>query len=336
MPENDYIKSIIDSIISSENFDPQTKASMLSVLEVATDEVRKGKKIVDNPSNMLFDKNIIKSIDGLSSSPKVACQGLPGSYSHIACKQAFQEPDITFLEDFEDVTKSVSKGEYDFGILPVENSSVGPVDNIIEFICKYNCYITYCFPVKIEHCICAPKGAKKENIKTVHSHPQSIKQSSSYIKSHGFDVVKESNNAVAAKVVSNLNDVSTASICSTLCAKIYNLDILEYEIQDFKENYTRFIVFSKDALILPDANTISIAVNFANQTGALNRFLTLFSIFNLDLTQIQSLPIGGADFDIRFHLDFKGNVFHNNVKNLLGYMYDIYDDFQFLGNFMNL
>lgn len=327
------IESFHDGLLLIHGTNRKFVEPMMSTLGDIMQEIENSSNIIGNKSSLLREKNPIVKIDALPKNATVACQGVAGAYQHIATNQLFLQPEITFTEQFEEVCELVESRQVEFGLLPFENSSAGDVANVIEYICKHNCYINTMIQIKIDHCLAAPKGAERSEITTVYSHPQAIAQSSEYIKKHRMKAVQEPNTAIAAKKVAEKGSRFEACICSKLGAEMYGLDVLEESIQNSDENYTRFVCFGKDAYILPNAKYVSIATSFPNQPSSLNRFLTKFSIFGLDLTKIQSMPIGGADFNVRFHLDFKGEINNQEVESLLGHMYDSYRDFQFLGNY---
>lgn len=330
------VKLITDTLSSSPNMDGKTLLQMESVMINSISQIEATADIMANPSDLLKTKNKFISLENLPNSAKVACQGVQGAYSNIAACTLFEEPDIEFYQFFEDVTNAVSTGEVEYGILPIENSSAGSVEEVVEFVCEYGCYINSLIQIKVEHCLAAAPGVKFKDIKRVYSHPQALMQTADFIKRNSFNKIATSNTAVAAKTIAEEQKNDQACLCSELSARIYGLEIIKKGVQDQNDNYTRFICISKDAVLLPGADIISVALSFPNQPGALGSLLTMFSIFNLDLTKIQSMPIGGADFNVRFHLDFTGNINDSRVENLLGHMYNIYSDFQFLGNFRKI
>lgn len=328
-------ESLLAMLADRQEHSPADKY-MLDVLKNTIKEIETCEGIIARPSNALFERNTIVRLQKLPLSPKVGCQGVEGAYSNIAANKMFAEPKITFYENFSDVTQAVSTGEVEFGVLPLENSTAGAVEDVIEYIRRDNCYISMMDKVEINHCLCGVKGGTLGQIKEVYSHPQALKQASNFIKANGYKDVKASNTAVAAKLVAQKGDVSLGCICSRLSAEIYGLEIIKEGVQNFNTNYTRFIVISSEPVVLEGANRVALSLSFPNRPGELNKLLTKFSVFNLDLTKIQSLPIGGTDFHVRFHLDFKGNIGDWGVGNLLGHMYEEYSDFRFLGNYLSV
>ena len=141
-----------------------------------------------------------------------------------------------------------------------------------------------------------------------------------------------SNTAMAAKYVSE-SDEPAAAICSVKSAELYGLQILESGIQDSGENYTRFMCISKIMQLHENANMISIAVAISNQPGSLYKLLTAFSAAGVDLTKIESKPIGTKNFDVIFYIDFLGNLRSPLIYHLINNLAGEFPYFKFLGNY---
>lgn len=281
----------------------------------------------------LLEQNPVHRLDKLPPNAVVACAGVEGAYGHIACERLFAQPHIHFYEQFEDVFRAVSRGEVEYGVLPVENSSAGQVGQVLEHVSVYNFYVNSTVQIKCEHCLCVRPGTHREEIAAVLSHPQALAQSRRFLEREGLVSKEYSNTAAAAKLVSESSE-KLACICSTRGARLHNLTVLQENIQDFDENYTRFMCISARNILLPGADTVSITLAFPNEPGYLNKLLTRFAVCNLDLSKIQSMPIASRDFDVRFHLDFAGSIEDERVIYLLGGMYEEFKYFKFLGNFL--
>lgn len=268
-----------------------------------------------------------------SYSGVVTCQGVAGAYSEIAARQLFNKGDIRFVEKFEDVFLSVSNGETDFGVVPVENSLAGSVYEIYDLLTKYNLYIAAEQTIAVKHCLAAPVGASINSIAKVYSHPQALNQCSNFINEHGYDSISCLNTADAAKNIAKNGDCACAAICSQEAAENYGLDVLVSGIQNSTANQTRFIVISKRLIIDPSANKISLSFSLPHQSGSLVAALSRFSVRGLDLTKIESRPMRSGQFEYLFYVDFTGNVFENDIISLLCSICEDYPQFNFLGNF---
>lgn len=268
----------------------------------------------------------------MSSGGMVGCQGTSGSNSETAARKLFPENEISFYSEFEDVFRAVEKGEIEYGIIPIHNSTAGSVTQNYDLIRKYNVFIARTVKVEITNCLAAKKGIAFEDIKKVYSHPQALKQCSVYLRESGFEPVESKNTATAAKYVSESN-CPCGAICSENCARLYGLNILKRNISNVIPNYTRFICITKNFRLSEDAKTISVTLEIPNIKGSLYRLLTKFFVNDMDLEKIESRPIADGSFDVRFFLDFAGNVGDDKVKSLLVELTDELYDFKFLGNF---
>lgn len=265
---------------------------------------------------------------------KIACQGTVGAYSHLAAKQFFgDDVEPLFFAKFQDVFDAVTEGYTDFGVLPIENTTAGAVDDVYDLLTRHGFYIVGETDVDINHCLLAPKGAKMQDIKEVYAHPQALSQCARYLQRHGFETNEYSNNAVAAKNVARWNDKSKAAIASSVAGKKFDMEILEEDIQDIDGNQTRFIVISKNMVIRDGADKISLTFSLPHQTGSLYRVLSRFSANGMNISKIESRPLKGQNFQYRFYLDFNGNVHDEKVCALICALSTEMSGFKFLGNY---
>ena len=282
---------------------------------------------------LLKEKDFIRPLPlNMNCTGKIGCQGTSGSNSEAAARKLFSENEIVFYQEFEDVFEAVEKGDIQFGIIPIHNSTAGSVTQNYDLMRKYNVFIAKTVKVEITNCLAVKKGAKIENIKKVYSHPQALKQCSGFLKKSGFEPVESKNTATAAKDVSE-SGFDCGAICSESCAKLYDMEIIESNISNVIPNFTRFICISKDFLISDDANTIAVTLELPNSKGSLYRLLTKFFVNNMNLEKIENRPIADGSFDVIFYLDFTGNINNPQVKSLLTELSDELEYFKFLGNY---
>lgn len=278
--------------------------------------------------------------NGLVSFPincSVACQGVPGAYSQQAVEKMVEIPNTMFMKDWDSVFNAVEKGLCKFGVLPIENSSVGSVDTVYDLISKHNCYIVRCAKIRIQHYLLAKKGTKLEDIKEIFSHEQAIGQCSIFLKKiPNVKITVVNNTAVAAKTVMESDRTDVACICSRECAGIYGLSVVEPNIHDNENNYTRFIAIAKQLEIYEGANKISITVNLAHEPGSLNKMLNRFSTLGLNLTKLESRPIGSSQFEFNFYFDFDADITRPEVQNLVAELDNTCDRFVFLGAYQEI
>lgn len=264
---------------------------------------------------------------------KVACQGIRGANSHIACNEFFEEPDIDFYKTFADVFKAVEEDKADFGVLPVENTSGGSVSDVYDLLMSHNFYIVSAKALTISHNLCALRQSEFSDIEQVWSHPQALTQCSSFICDNDLTPIAYPNTAIAAKKVMDEKRLNCAAICTTQAAEEYGLKVLKENIQDYNKNTTRFIVISKKPYISENANKISLCFNVEHEEGALSKVLNMFSLLGLNLTKIESRPMKNAEFDYLFYLDFTGNLHDKSVVDFLCTLSEEVKVFSFMGNY---
>ncbi|MCM1284841.1 MAG: prephenate dehydratase [Acetobacter sp.] len=287
-----------------------------------------GKELRDSIKTSFGDENLS------AKGGCVACQGVDGAYSGVTANKLFPDADIKFYKQFEDVFEAVNKGEAQYGVIPVENSTAGSVHESYDLIMKYRFYVVGAYDLKIEHCLCAKADTKYEDVHEIYSHPQALSQCNSFIKNFDFTGVNYTNTAAAAKYVSESKRTDIAVICSESAAKKYGLKILKRNVQNNNNNRTRFIVISKKLVITNDADKISLIFTCAHKTGSLYRVLGRFSMAGLSLTKIESRPIeNDADFNYYFYVDVLGNVKDESTLDLICALSDELPEFEFLGNF---
>ncbi len=267
------------------------------------------------------------------SHPKIACQGTEGAYSHIAAETLFPEGEITFTREFEDVFKAVESGAVDCGILPIDNSNAGSVTAVYTLMKRYDFYINHAVKVKVDHCLAAKPETFPEQIKSIYSHEQALRQCSGFFERHPEYTPREYVNTAAAAKFIGESDEPAAAICSVKSAELRGLEILERNIQNTDENYTRFLCISKTMQLHESADKVSIAVAISNQPNSLYRLLTAFSAAGVDLTKIESKPIGTKNFDVIFYIDFLGNLRKPEIFHLINCLSDEFEYFKFLGNY---
>lgn len=264
---------------------------------------------------------------------KIVCFGVPGTYAHRAGRTVFPNAKPVFRPVFRDVFECVQNGIADFGVVPIENSSVGSVTDVYDLMLKYRFNIVCAKDIPIVHCLAAKKGVKSEALQTVFSHQQALSQCSHYISARGLEMKTFDSTAAAAKMVSESSDCTIAAICSEDAANEYGLEILAKGFQNNPNNTTRFIVFSKDLYIEPEADKISLCFSLPHTTGSLYSTLCRFAADGLNLTKIESRPFPGKNFEYMFYLDFTGNVNDRKTLSLLCALSEEMTEFSFLGNY---
>ena len=249
----------------------------------------------------------------------VACQGVEGAHSSAACQKIFEKPSIMYCQSFEAVFQAVESGLCSYGVVPLENSSAGSVTQIYNLMSEHKFSIVRSTKMQIDHNLLAKKGTKMEDIKEIFSHPQAISQSGEFLSSLGRDVkiTEGENTAIAAKMVSEAQSNTVAAISSELCASQYNLEIIKPHIQNSKNNYTRFICFSKNLEIYPGADRTSLLIKTPHRAGALYSVIANFYSLGINIIKLESRPIPESDFEFMFYFDIDVSIYSEKLPSII-------------------
>ncbi len=274
-------------------------------------------------------------ISNFKDDPIVGYQGIEGAFSQSALENFFGEGTKNIgYKDFEDVYIALEKGEIDYGILPIENSLTGSINDNYDLIRKYNFHIVGETAVNVNQCLMALPGVKLEELKEVYSHPQGLAQSSEYLFKHRFIEQKPyKDTAMAAEYVKNKQDRTKAAIASPLAAKLYGLEIIKENVQNKKNNRTRFMVISKELICPKESNKVSVLFTLPHQVGALDTMLQIIKQSQINIDRIESRPIEGEYWQYYFYLDFDGNLYEERIQRALNKMKANSTSLKILGNY---
>ena len=263
---------------------------------------------------------------------RVACQGVEGAYSGIATDRLFELADISYFKSFDAVFNAVERGFCKYGVLPIENSYAGSVNQVYDLMKEHKFYIVRSIRLPINHCLVAKQGTKIEDIKEVFSHEQAISQCRKYLeKFPNATVTVCANTAVGARLIAESDRTDICAIASKESAERYGLKVLEHGIQDVGGNYTRFILITKDLEIYKGAKKISIMTTLSHTPGSLNKLLSKFSNVGINLTKLESRPITGSNFEFMFYFDFECDISKKAPQSLLAELDLSAEQFTFLG-----
>ena len=264
----------------------------------------------------------------------VACQGVEGAYSQIACEKIFKNPFIMYFKTFDAIFNAIEQGLCQYGILPIENSTAGSVKKVYDLMIRHNFSIVRTFRLKVDHNLLANPGAKMEDIKTIYSHEQAINQCSDFLKNHpGVQIVPVENTAVAASMVAQSGKRDVAAISSHSCEELYGLKSLADSIQDKGNNRTRFICISKNLEIYPGSDKTSIMMVLSHKPGALYKVLARMYTLGINVIKLESRPIPDRDFEFMFYFDLETSIYSEEFAQLMCELDDLCEDFKYLGSY---
>ena len=267
-------------------------------------------------------------------SAMVACQGVEGAYSQIACEKIFKSPFILYFKNFDGVFNAIEQGLCQYGILPIENSSAGSVKKVYDLMIHHNFSIVRTFRLKIDHNLLANPGATPESIREVYSHEQAINQCSELLNTmQGVKVIPVENTAVAAEMVSKSGRTDVAALSSRSCAELYGLKCLASSVQDKGNNYTRFICISKHLEIYPGSDKTSIMMILNHKPGALYKALARLYVLGINVTKLESRPLPDRDFEFMFYFDLDTSIYSEEFVQLMCELDDLCEEFKYLGSY---
>lgn len=264
----------------------------------------------------------------------VACQGVEGAYSGIACEKLFTRPSIFFFSTFDAVFTAVEKGLCRYGVIPVENSTAGTVNAVYDLMVKHDFRIVRSVRIKVDHNLLVKPGTKREEIREIYSHGQALSQCAAFLQ--GFPnakIIPCENTAVAAKMVAESKVPGVAALSSRSCAKLYGLENLMASVQDSDDNYTRFICISKKLEIYPGADHTSLMMVIRDEPGSLYNVLARFYALGINMHKLESRPIPGRNWEYRFYFDLDTSVYSPKFIQLMGELGEICEEYEYLGSY---
>lgn len=262
-------------------------------------------------------------------------QGVDGGYGSIAASKIFGE-NIYNVKTFENVFEEVDEGKADYGVLPLENSTTGSINDVIDLLSEFDAYIVGETAIKVEHNLLGNKGAAVEDIQELYSHEQGFFQCREYLKDKPWVCHSVVNTAVGAKSVADSNDKKKAAIASERAAKLYNLDILQSGINSGKQNATRFIIIAKRPLVGEGATKAAVVFSVPHVSGSLVSALEIFAKNNVNLVKIESRPVIDRMGEYRFFAELEGNINDDNMKKALEELKKYATSYKYLGNFKKI
>ena len=264
----------------------------------------------------------------------VACQGVEGANSQVACDRLLPRGNIVYVKSFAAVAAAVESGLCKFGVLPIENSSNGSVRAVYQLLQEHDLSVVRSTRLCIRHELLALPGVKQEEITEIYSHEQAIGQCSRFLAGlSGVRVIPCGNTALAAKQVAESGSRHAAAISSHPCAALYGLECVNGHIQDSDNNYTRFFCVAKEPAIYAGASRISLIIAFDNRPGALYELLSKVAALDINLTKLESCPVAGSDVEFIFFLELEASVKDPSVLAMLEEMERSCAQFQFLGGY---
>ena len=287
------------------------------------------------PSNKIKNifKEIISACFTLEKKIKVHFLGPKGTFSEIATIQHFGSS-VEKIEssNITEIFNEVAKDDNSYGVVPIENSIEGIVNQSLDSLMQSNLKICSELELKIEHClISSEKNINK--IKSVYAHPQALAQCRNWLqrKLPKVKIIETDSSAKAAQLIKN--KIGKSCIGSKKIGEIYNLNILQSKIQDQAGNTTRFLVIGNEYPEKSLQDKTSICLSLKNEQGALYKVLQILNKNKVNLTNILSRPVKNNKWQYSFFLEFQGHASDKNIVNLFKELEKVSQDLQILGSY---
>ena len=264
---------------------------------------------------------------------QVAFQGEPGAYSEQAVYAYFGNVEAVPCVSFDLVFESVSLGQCQKGMIPIENSLAGSIHQNYDLLLINNLNITGEYFLRVRHCLIALPGSQITDIKKAISHPQALGQCAGYLKTHGIISEPAFDTAGSVKMLRESGAQDMAAIASRRAAELYGMQVLDEDIEDNPENYTRFLVIASEPAAPHNEAKTSIVFTLKNQPGSLFSALRVFALRDIDLTKIESRPLVGKPWEYLFYIDFLGATGEARVDGALKHLNEYALTMRVLGSY---
>jgi prephenate dehydratase len=253
----------------------------------------------------------------------IAIQGAAASFHHQAADLYFngQTVEIRECRSFEQVCEALNQGKVDFAMMAIENTFTGSLLPNYGLLQNYPLHIIGEQYLHIEQQLMAIPGQELKEIEFIHSHPIALNQCNIFLEDHPQMIaIEKYDTAGSARDIKKEELMGVAAIAGAPAAELYGLEILAHNIENLKQNQTRFLVLSQDGKeAVKNPNKASICLEAAHKVGSLMEVLQVFHINLINITKIQSVPILGKPYQYQFHLDLEWG----EETNLQGVMKDL-------------
>jgi len=275
---------------------------------------------------------------GDQSFKRVAFQGIEGAYSELAGRKYFshslERTTFVGLPTFDRVIEAVEEAEADYGLLPVENTTAGSINEVYDLLSCAQLSIVGEEVLRVQHCLLAVGDVPLAGIRRILSHPQALAQCMRFLSGlPNCEAQPHLDTAMAVRKVKEENDPSLAAIASEEAGQRYGLMVLRRNLEDQPNNYTRFLVVAKKPLTVDPRipAKVSLVITTPHEEGALLKALMLLHEHQINLTKLESRPIPGMPFQYMFYIDFEGNAADQRIEKALGKLRSATSSMKLLG-----
>ena len=265
--------------------------------------------------------------------PVVGFQGEIGAYSEKAVNLYFSKASSKAYKTFSDLFDALENEQIELAILPIENSIEGSVTESYELLLKSKVSVVGEINVKIEHCLISHNDTSKDDIDVIYSHTQALGQCKAYLKNSGCDAVTTYDTAGSVKMIKEKNMKRAAAIASKDTAELYDMSVIEENIQDHEDNFTRFFCLSKTSTKSTGNDKTSIVFSAGDVAGSLYKALKEFADGDINLTKLESRLTRKKAWEYNFYLDFEGHIDDENCKKAIQELINLGSSVKILGSY---
>ena len=265
---------------------------------------------------------------------KVAYLGPQGTFTQAAAVNHFgEECELHDCASIDDVFMAVSEGLATYGVVPVENSTEGAVNNTQDCLIDATVKIVGEEVVSIDHYLLVARAAGDTEIEAIASHKQSLAQCRHWLQANypNTKLVESASNAEAAKLAQGNNSI--AAIAGAFAANLYDLEIRSEKIQDQQHNSTRFLVLANAETEPTGKDKTSVLIYTENKPGALFRILEPFENLQVSLTKIETRPSKKEAWAYVFFIDFEGHIKDEKIGDLFARLQKCSAEIKILGSY---
>jgi len=263
---------------------------------------------------------------------RISFQGERGAYSEAASVLFFEDEIETIpCSTFANALKNTENDASDYSILPVENSLEGSVGESNDLLLSTKLHVTGEVYHRIHHCLIGTGSIG--DIDTVYSHPQALGQCRQFIQENSLKTIPSYDTAGSVKIIKDLNKNNVACIASKDAAEIFDVPIIQEGIEDNANNYTRFLIFSKEKSNTTENSKTSIIFSIKHESGALYQIINEFYQQKINLTKIESRPNKNTAWEYNFYVDFEGHQDDSTIKDVLQKLRDNTTFLKILGSY---
>jgi len=313
---------------SETSGDPESESELLARVE------RLNLDLIESSFTRQLLKTITEETRRIQNENRslAAFQGEHGAYSEVAARKLVPTGAYIPCMEFIDVFRGVEEGYFDLGVVPVENSLEGAVTQVNDLLSTKDLKVIGEVKVAVNHCLLATEATDYREIRQVFSHPQALAQCRDFLMRNKLEPRPYYDTAGAAKMLARENPRASAAIASSLCAELYDLEIIKEGIEDRPSNSTRFLLLSREPH--PDkGDKTSIIFAVPHEAGRLYAVLKLFADAEINLTRIASMPLRSDPGNYSFFLDFEGSAVNPRVAEVLKEMENLTKWMKYLGSY---